>query len=603
MNNVAAEMEHLHKLAKGNPSKRFTRLWGLITNPLWLAHAWEQIRRNRGAQTPGVNRLTAEDVDMVSVMKLAERLKTGHYRPLPVKRVYIPKARSKTKTRPLGIPSIEDRIVQQALRMALEPIFEADFLSCSHGFRQGRSTHTALRDVVRTYPSASYIIEGDIEGFYDNISHAKLMTCIQERIADGKILGLIRKFLNAGYLEEWTFHRSFSGVPQGGIVSPLMSNVFAHQLDKFMIEDSGANRVQTREQQRRRSNPEYRRIDSRIQYLRRKRERTGDASLTETIVELEKRRAKEPCFLKDRKHPGKLKYYRYADDFVILVYGTKQEALDIKRKVAEKLLGMNLRLSEEKTKVTHWDEPVRFLGYEIRGIPKRHGVGIWARLSIPQDRFARILAAIRENCGFHQIPEADLMQQVGAQFRGWCNYYRYATSPQGTFSRLASETWWAYAHYLARKHRCSIRKLLQSKTRAGGYEVVAAKGRRRKTFRLRIGDRDLFLDILAPKTASIHQVSCHQNWTVDLMPLKPTNWQSGRSLATRLAALDRANGVCERCHEKPVATVHHTATLRRKRSLIARVKSDQSQHTTAIALCETCHLQTHQGNYGPRKPR
>jgi hypothetical protein len=264
---------------------------------------------------------------------------------------------------------------------------------------------------------------------------------------------------------------------------------------------------------------------------------------------------------------------------------------------------MNLKLSEEKTKVTHWDEPVRFLGYEIRGIPKRNGVGIWARLSIPQDRLARILAAIRENCGFHQIPEADLMQQVGAQFRGWCNYYRYATSPQRAFSRLASETWWAYAHYLARKHRCSIRRLLQGKTQAGGYEAVAAKGRRRKTFRLRIGDRDLFLDILAPKTASIHQVSCHQNWTVDLMPLKPTNWQSGRSLATRLAALDRANGVCERCHENHAVKVHHTAPLRKKRSLIARVKSDQSQHTTAIALCETCHLQIHQGNYGPRKPR
>jgi Group II intron, maturase-specific domain len=147
----------------------------------------------------------------------------------------------------------------------------------------------------------------------------------------------------------------------------------------------------------------------------------------------------------------------------------------------------------------------------------------------------------------------------GAQFRGWRNYYRYATSPQKAFSRLASETWWAYAHYLARKHRCSIRRLLQGKTQAGGYEAVAAKGRRRKTFRLRIGDRDIFLDILAPKTASIHQVSCHQNWTVDLMPLKPTNWQSGRSLATRLAALDRANGVCERCHENPAVKVHHIA--------------------------------------------
>ena len=132
---------------------------------------------------------------------------------------------------------------------------------------------------------------------------------------------------------------------------------------------------------------------------------------------------------------------------------------------------------------------------------------------------------------------------------------------------------------------------------------MTAKGRRRKTFRLRIGDKDLFLDIFAPKTASIHQISRRQDWTVDLMPLNPTNWQSGRSLATRLTALDRANGICERCHENPVATVHHTASLRRKRSFLARVKSDQSQHGTAIALCETCHLQTHQGNYGPRKPR
>ena len=195
------------------------------------------------------------------------------------------------------------------------------------------------------------------------------------------------------------------------------------------------------------------------------------------------------------------------------------------------------------------------------------------------------------------------MQQVGAQFRGWCNYYRYATAPQATFGHLASETWWAYAHYLARKRQCSIHTMLRQETLAGRYVQVKAKGRYRKTFRLQIGNRDLFLDIFAPKTASIHGISVRQNWTVDLMPLKPTNWQSGRSLATRLTALDRAHGVCERCHEKAVVMVHHPAPLRRKRSLIARVKSDQAQQARAIALCERCHLQTHRGNYGPRKSR
>jgi RNA-directed DNA polymerase len=171
MINVAEEMKHLHKLAKCDPDKRFNHLWEKLLNPEWLAQAWEQIRSNKGSQTAGIDNQTAVDIDLSRIIKLAEKLRTGAYHPRAVRRIHIPKANG--KTRPLGISTIEDRIVQQALRMLLEPIFEADFLNCSHGFRQSRSTHTALRDVVRGFSVITWTVEGDIEGCYDNIQHGK----------------------------------------------------------------------------------------------------------------------------------------------------------------------------------------------------------------------------------------------------------------------------------------------------------------------------------------------------------------------------------------------------------------------------------------------
>jgi len=487
MNNVASEMEHLNKLARQDPGKRFTRLWENITHPLWLSHACEQIRRNRGSETPGVDGQTAWDVDMSLIANLAKGLTDGSYRPTPVRRVHIPKANG--KTRPLGIPTIKDRIVQQAIRMALEPIFEADFKSCSHGFRQGRSSQTALRDVARGYPSTSWIIEGDIVGFYDNIPHDLLLEQIRRRIADER------------------------------------KNV--------------------------------------------------------------------PYYARERKHPGKMKYVRYADDTLILVYGTKQDAVEIKQKVADKRARMGLTLSEEKTKLTHWDEPVRFLGYEIRGIARERGVGIRARLAIPREKTRKIRGDIERVCEYHQIPEPDLLTHVSAQYTGFCNYYNYATAPQKAFSTLSSKTWWATAHYLARKHRCSIKQMLTRARKAGRYAEVTRGSRKRPTFREFVGKREVILDLFAPKTGKLQGLLKPQDWKVDLLPVNLGNWQSGRSLATRLEAMDRSGGMCERCHINPVAEVHHTAALRQKRTRVARVMSDKSQRLTAVALCKPCHLESH----------
>jgi 5-methylcytosine-specific restriction endonuclease McrA len=185
-------------------------------------------------------------------------------------------------------------------------------------------------------------------------------------------------------------------------------------------------------------------------------------------------------------------------------------------------------------------------------------------------------------------------------FRGWCNYYRYATAPQATFSDLSRYTWWQYAHYVARKHRLSIAGMIRQEERAGRLGNVKKNGRERNTFRVFEDRKTVMLDLFPPKTGQIRSLLNTGQWTVDLKPVIPTNWQRGRSLATRTAALERAKGTCERCGENPVAHVHHTVPLRGK-TFLARAMSDSAQRYTAQALCQECHLEAHGGSYAPKK--
>jgi len=332
--NVAKEMEHLNKLAGYNRAKRFTDLWDSMTSEEWLAQAWEEIRRNTGSQTPGIDKETAEDIDLIRIRQLSKKLHAGVYRPTSVRRVDIPK--SNGKLRPLGIPTIADRVVQPAVRMALEPIFETDFLPCSHGFRQGHSPHTALRDVARMYPRVSWVVEGDIVGCFDNIPHNGLLKAVGRRIADGKVMSLVSAFLQAGYMENRPFHTTYSGTPQGGIISPFLCNIFLHQLDEYM-KSFGANRVQTSQEQARRRNPEYvgykqkiRRVGDKLRQVSSGKART---ELLNELLKLKKERSHVPVF--DARHHTKLGYVRYADDCVILVNGTEEEARDMKNKVED----------------------------------------------------------------------------------------------------------------------------------------------------------------------------------------------------------------------------------------------------------------------------
>lgn len=605
MLNVAEKMKQLHERAKRFPDEQIKyNLFRIMTYRIWLGQAWEEIRRNKGSMTAGVNDTLAVDVDTDLIKDLADKLRSGKYRPKPVRRVYIPKANG--KTRPLGIPTIEDRIVQQALRMIMEPIFEADFLNCSHGFRKNHNTHTALRDVARKYSHTNWIIEGDIEGCYDSIPHNKLIKQIEKRIADKKILKLIKLFLKAGYLENWQYHKTYSGTPQGGIISPLLANIYLHSLDEYMVKELSANRTQTNRESNARRNPEYRKIENKIQKLRRELKTKQDKGRSREIKELEQLERKlrqTPYYTTNKRHPDKIAYTRYADDFVILINGTRKEAEEIKEKTKQKLQEMGLTLSEEKTKITNWRNTINFLGYEIKGRIRKSKKTHTAKLRIPKMKLKRTMEEIKEISKYHHIPEADILTQISAMYRGWCNYYKYAHAPQKVFSQIASKAWWSYAHYLARKQRSSIKDTVKRERKAGRLSTVEKNGRKKHVFSTKIDKRTIILDTFPPKTEKIYNLKNKGDWTVDLKPIKPKDWQNGRSLATRLRALERANGTCEKCGKSPVEDVHHTIPLRKKRSFLAKIMSDKAQVETALALCKECHIEVHGGSFKPRKQK
>jgi group II intron reverse transcriptase/maturase len=595
MDNVAKEMEHLHKLAVADQEKRFQKLWDNMISETWLSHAWEEIRRNTGSQTPGIDNLTAEDVDLPRIRRLSARIQNGTYRPKAACRTYIPK--SNGKLRPLGIPSIEDRIVQQGLRMVLEPIFEADFLPCSHGFRQGHSPHTALRDVARMYARVSWVIEGDIVGCFDNLPHNGILNAVARRIADGKVLGLVSAFLKAGYMENWHYHQTYSGTPQGGIISPLLCNIFLHQLDEYMASLE-ANRVQTQKEQSLRRSADYRKVANAIfrarRTLRGNPDRQARRELLARLEKLEKDRRHTPMY--ETRHQTKLGYVRYADDFVLLVNGTKDEAIDYKNKVEGHLATMGLTLSEEKTSITHWAKPMTFLGYHIHGILRAKGVQIHAILSIPKEKERAIRRELVRVASYHHIPEIDGMLSMNAKFRGWCHYYKYANNPQGVFERIAQKMWWFYAHFLARKHRSSIQALLSRLKKNGSHRMITKGTRKRGTFTIQLEKgKHIYLDVFPPKSEQIRTVPNKETWTVDLKSVNPEKWQQGRSAATRLSALARSGGVCERCGQNPARQTHHKNRMKSKRTMLAKVASDRDQQNQARALCKECHLEEHHG--------
>lgn len=409
----------LSQWAEEDKNRKIKDLYSLLCNQEWLREAHKHVNTNHGRNTAGIDGVIMhkfnENLDH-NIKELSEQLKAKTFEPQPVKRVYIPKANG--KLRPLGIPTICDRIVQETLRMILEPIWEADFSVRSYGFRPNRSTYDAISYISNrltgiTGQGYQWVIEGDIASYFDTIPHRRLIKAVKKRVADKNIRDILWQFLRAGVMYRDKKQETLSGTPQGGIVSPLLANIYLDELDKYME----SNYLNFSEDQRKR-----------------------------------------------RRKQGKenLLYVRYADDFVVLCNGTKAQTLVIKEELTKVLDNLGLVLSEEKTKVTHITEGIRFLGYWIERSVGETGKMV-PKVLIPEDAIKRFRHKIREITAPNTCNDATnaKISALNSVTRGWCNYYRITTYPHREFNRLRPELYWGLAHWLGRKYKESMPVILQ----------------------------------------------------------------------------------------------------------------------------------------------
>ena len=400
----------LHRWAIDDPTRRFDDLFNLVGDPAFLLVGWRRVRGNKGARTAGVDGQTAYYVEQVRgevafLADLRADLKARRFAPLPVRERMIPKPGTQ-KRRRLGIPTVRDRVVQAALKLVLEPIFEADFKPCSYGFRPNRRAHDALAE-IHLFATHSYewVVEGDIEACFDSISHCALIERVRARIEDKRVLALVKAFCKAGILTEaGALQDTITGTPQGGLLSPLLSNVALSVLDEHFA-------------------------------------RAWQAMGT-------------PWQRRTRKSKGLARYrlIRYADDFVVMVAGTRADAEALKAQAAGVLAPMGLRLSEAKTRITHIDEGLDFLGYHVqrhqkRGTGKRH-VYTYPSKKALQAIKAKVRTISRQN---RNQPLAVLLHRLNLTLRGWCVYFRHGCSAR-TFRYLGQFTWERTLKWLRRKH-------------------------------------------------------------------------------------------------------------------------------------------------------
>jgi group II intron reverse transcriptase/maturase len=437
--NIGEMQRKLSVWAEQDVARKFYDLYPLISRRDWLLLAHDHVAQNAGSITAGCDGITMKDFDQDLEGNLEARRKdlhAGTFAPYPVRRVYIPKANG--KSRPLGIQSIRDRIVQEALRMVLEPIYEADFCPYSFGFRPNRCTMDAIKCItwsVQENKKYFWIIEGDLASYFDTINHWKLIKLLQRRVKDEKLISLLWKFLRAGVMEKKLFRDIQTGVPQGGIISPLLSNIYLHELDKYMERYTGLSR---KEKTQRRSK--------------------GQANFV---------------------------YVRYCDDFVVLCNGTKGQAEAMKQELHEFLhTHLKLTLSMEKTRVTHLNDGFTFLGFRLQ---RRLGhKGLTTKVTIPQEAVRHCLEKIRAAtaASTHQDSVATKILALNRIIGGWCRYYQYTSRASKQFSKLDHTVFWWMAHWLGRKFQLSMPQVM--KRYRQGNTFVWAHSRLTKAGELKI---------------------------------------------------------------------------------------------------------------------
>lgn len=433
-----------------------------LYNPTLYLQAYGRIYHNDGAMTKGVTAETVDGMSMAKIQATIEALRFERYQWTPVRRTYIPKKNG--KTRPLGIPTWSDKLLQEVMRSILEAYYEPQFSDRSHGFRPDRGCHTALTEVQRVWYGTKWFIEGDIKGCFDNISHKILMSILRERIYDNRFLRLIENLLKAGYLEEWDYRPTTSGTPQGGIISPILSNIYLDRLDKF-VEKTLITEYTRGE--RRKTNPEWRKLYTRSKYLRK-------LGRTEEANELRKQYQSLPSLVPDDPDYRRLRYVRYADDFLLGFAGPASEAEEIKARLAAFLLdNLHLEMSAEKTLITHArTESARFLGYEITNQHEdtrlderqRRTLNGTMALKVPKDVVdARCKLFMKMGKPMHR-PELEtdddfsIVYKYQSEYRGLVQYYLLAQNV-AILTKLHWVMETSLLKTLAHKHKCHVSEM------------------------------------------------------------------------------------------------------------------------------------------------
>ncbi len=593
-------MQSIHKLVevlqdRGNRRLGLERLYRHVSREDLLTLAYAKIGKNAGATTPGVDGRTVDGMSLEQVRRISQVLKDGDWVWKPVRRVHIPKKSG--GTRPLGIPSWGDRLVQQAVKFLLEPYFEPQFSKYSFGFRPGLGCHHALHEVT-TWHGTKWFIEGDISKCSDTIDHDVLMQTLGEKIHDDRLLKLIRTMLDAGYLEDWHFGRTYSGTPQGGVCSPLLANVYLDRLDQFVEREliPRFNRGV-----KRKPNPGYARVDHLLQDSR---ERLP-AEEHERLVRL---RRSLPS--RDTRDPGsrRLRYVRYADDFLLGLIGPKDEAEEIKGRIRD-FLGdtLKLRLSEEKTLVTHAsDETARFLGCELRVLrddtkvsPSKRCmrrcingvVGLLVPREVARGRLSRYMRGGKPASVTSLLPLSDLhiVTHFQGVYRGLVNYYRMAHNLGNRLNRVRYVLELAMVKTLANKHQCSCASLWRrhkTKLPTPNGPVTAFVVREPRD-----GKPDLVahfggLSLARERFVPLEERAVeYWNFTTDL---------SVRLRACRCQLCGRTDVPVENHHIRRLADLAHRGELPEWKKVMIQTRRK------TLTVCKECHVAIHAGTYdGP----
>lgn len=502
----------LYNLSKhaSNKEYEFKRLYRLLYNKDLYYKAIAKIYKNKGSGTKGVTEETIDGFGEEKIDLLIETLKSEKYQPKPARRTYIPKKNG--KKRPLGIPDFSDRVIQEICRMIIDTIYEPMFSKSSHGFRENKSCHSALYEIDTNFQGSTWFIEGDIEGYFDNIDHHVLIDILRRKIKDEKFIRLIWKFLRAGYIENWKYKNTYSGTPQGGIISPVLANVYLNELDEYIENElkSNFNIGKPRDKKR---NTEYRKYEMRNCRLKKKINEEQDKSKREEMIKEYKENKKTLLTLPYcESHSDRykvLKYVRYADDFLIGVVGSKKDCVEIKKEISNFLKEkLKIKLSEEKTLITHTSKEAIFLGYAItisndlatkrdkNGITKRSFNRV-VKLNIPNNTIEKIIIKnglvrdidakewkILHRPELQGLSDLEIISTYNSELRGLYNYYSMAQNVPIKMWQLRYIMEYSCLKTLAGKYKTSISKL-KKKYRVGkewGIEYETKKGKKIVTF-------------------------------------------------------------------------------------------------------------------------